>query len=167
MRPVRPQDGIALENATPSILTGDIHPLTGAALGPNRGGTESKALGHQKRKPKSLSHRHGSPSGLLGAVQISRRQAADSGSLQGAADARLASGACQNCQYFSMAWIIFAARVRRPLQKLSHPFKRGPQGEMAEWLKAHAWKACVRETVPWVRIPLSPPYKMIYDADIT
>src|SRR5690348_5743889 len=30
---------------------------------------------------------------------------------------------------------------------------------MAEWLKAHAWKACVRETVPWVRIPLSPPAK--------
>jgi hypothetical protein len=30
---------------------------------------------------------------------------------------------------------------------------------MAEWLKAHAWKACVRETVPWVRIPLSPPPK--------
>ena len=31
-----------------------------------------------------------------------------------------------------------------------------PCGEMAERLKAHAWKACVRETVPWVRIPLSP-----------
>jgi hypothetical protein len=30
-------------------------------------------------------------------------------------------------------------------------------GEMAERLKAHAWKACVRESVPWVRIPLSPP----------
>ena len=28
---------------------------------------------------------------------------------------------------------------------------------MAEWLKAHAWKACIRETVPWVRIPLPPP----------
>ena len=28
---------------------------------------------------------------------------------------------------------------------------------MAEWLKAHAWKACIRETVSWVRIPLSPP----------
>src|ERR1700722_16007758 len=28
---------------------------------------------------------------------------------------------------------------------------------MAERLKAHAWKACVRESVPWVRIPLSPP----------
>ena len=28
---------------------------------------------------------------------------------------------------------------------------------MSEWLKEHAWKACVRETVPRVRIPLSPP----------
>ena len=28
---------------------------------------------------------------------------------------------------------------------------------MAEWLKAHISKACVRETVPWVRIRLSPP----------
>jgi hypothetical protein len=28
---------------------------------------------------------------------------------------------------------------------------------MAEWFKAHAWNACVRESVPWVRIPLSPP----------
>ena len=40
---------------------------------------------------------------------------------------------------------------------------------MAEWLKAHAWKACVRETVPWVRIPLSPPYERFcaptYDLD--
>jgi hypothetical protein len=31
-------------------------------------------------------------------------------------------------------------------------------GEMAEWLKAHAWKACLGETLTWVRIPLSPPY---------
>ena len=30
-------------------------------------------------------------------------------------------------------------------------------GEVAEWLKAHAWKACKRETVSRVRIPLSPP----------
>ena len=27
---------------------------------------------------------------------------------------------------------------------------------MAEWLKAHAWKACKRETVSGVRIPSSP-----------
>ena len=26
---------------------------------------------------------------------------------------------------------------------------------MSEWLKEHAWKACVGETLPWVRIPLS------------
>src|SRR5215211_3981988 len=32
-----------------------------------------------------------------------------------------------------------------------------PCGGMAEWLKAHAWKACIRETVSWVRIPLPPP----------
>ncbi len=32
-----------------------------------------------------------------------------------------------------------------------------PRGEMAERLKALAWKACVGETLPWVRIPLSPP----------
>ena len=30
-------------------------------------------------------------------------------------------------------------------------------GGMAEWLKALAWKACIRETVSWVRIPLPPP----------
>ena len=30
-------------------------------------------------------------------------------------------------------------------------------GEMAERLKAHAWKACLGETLTWVRIPLSPP----------
>lgn len=31
-------------------------------------------------------------------------------------------------------------------------------GEVAEWLKAHAWKVCLRETVTRVRIPLSPPF---------
>ena len=33
----------------------------------------------------------------------------------------------------------------------------GEEGEMAEWFKAHAWKVCVPERVPGVRIPLSPP----------
>jgi hypothetical protein len=28
---------------------------------------------------------------------------------------------------------------------------------VAEWLKAHAWKACLGETLTWVRIPPSPP----------
>src|SRR4029453_9183782 len=31
------------------------------------------------------------------------------------------------------------------------------KGEMSEGLKEPAWKACVGETLPWVRIPLSPP----------
>lgn len=30
-------------------------------------------------------------------------------------------------------------------------------GQMSEWFKEHAWKACVGETLPWVRIPLCPP----------
>src|SRR5258707_3093313 len=51
----------------------------------------------------------------------------------------------------------FRDNGRVHLQNPSCPFKRVASGEMAEWLKAHAWKACVRETVPWVRIPLSPP----------
>ena len=37
------------------------------------------------------------------------------------------------------------------------PEPRQSTGEMSEWLKEHAWKACVRVTVPRVRIPLSPP----------
>ena len=32
-------------------------------------------------------------------------------------------------------------------------------GEMSEWFKEHAWKACVGATLPGVRIPISPPYK--------
>jgi hypothetical protein len=32
---------------------------------------------------------------------------------------------------------------------------------MSEWLKEHAWKACVGETLPWVRIPLSPPTSLL------
>lgn len=34
---------------------------------------------------------------------------------------------------------------------------RGPCGGVAEWLKAHAWKACIGATLSGVRIPLPPP----------
>jgi hypothetical protein len=55
-------------------------------------------------------------------------------------------------------------KYRRPrphsLAKAVPSLQERASGEMAEWLKAHAWKACVRETVPWVRIPLSPPYAL-------
>ena len=36
-------------------------------------------------------------------------------------------------------------------------------GEVQEWLIWHAWKACVRESVPWVRIPLSPQLVLFYN----
>ena len=34
--------------------------------------------------------------------------------------------------------------------------KNAGLGEVSEWLKEHAWKACVRLRVPRVRIPPSP-----------
>ena len=34
----------------------------------------------------------------------------------------------------------------------------GRYGQVAEWFKAHAWNACVRESVPRVRIPPCPPF---------
>ena len=39
----------------------------------------------------------------------------------------------------------------------ARPDRRQLPGGVAEWLKAHAWKACLRETVTRVRIPLPPP----------
>jgi hypothetical protein len=41
------------------------------------------------------------------------------------------------------------------------------RGEMSEWLKEHAWKACVGETLPGVRIPIFPPLKLsVLDGEI-
>ncbi len=38
------------------------------------------------------------------------------------------------------------------------------RGEVSERLKEHAWKACSREIVTWVRIPPSPPRTVRYVA---
>jgi hypothetical protein len=35
-----------------------------------------------------------------------------------------------------------------------------PVGDLLEWLKRHAWKVCIRETVSRVRIPQSPQLKL-------
>src|SRR5215203_519045 len=40
---------------------------------------------------------------------------------------------------------------------LKRPRLRRADGGVAEWLKAHAWKVCIRATVSRVRIPLPPP----------
>src|SRR6266850_436090 len=39
----------------------------------------------------------------------------------------------------------------------SHPYKRGP-GEVPEWSIGTVSKTVVRASVPWVRIPPSPPF---------
>ena len=45
--------------------------------------------------------------------------------------------------------------IRVSAQPLARKLLILKNGEMSEWLKEHAWKACVGETLPWVRIPLS------------
>lgn len=75
----------------------------------------------------------------------------------------------------SLAWRHFAVRNGKPCASrpdsacsrgLPEYIARLPRGvspplracgEVAEWSIAHAWKACLRETVTRVRIPLSPP----------
>ena len=57
----------------------------------------------------------------------------------------------------SQEWLCYcfiAAWVAHLLFWLGSP----TSGEVSEWLKEHAWKACVGETQPWVRIPPSPPF---------
>src|SRR6185295_1879227 len=47
--------------------------------------------------------------------------------------------------------------VGNPKSKIANP----KSGEVQEWLNWQHWKCCVRETVPWVRIPPSPPESVI------
>src|SRR3954466_15188381 len=51
-----------------------------------------------------------------------------------------------------------AARAPRPTRPASVRPARLPSGEVAEWSKAPHSKCGVRATVPWVRIPPSPPF---------
>ena len=45
-----------------------------------------------------------------------------------------------------------------PLAKVAVDDPPSRRGGVAEWLKAHAWKVCIGETLSRVRIPLPPPY---------
>src|ERR1041385_5617322 len=40
-------------------------------------------------------------------------------------------------------------------------YKIFQDGEVQEWLNWQHWKCCERETVPWVRIPPSPPHEFL------
>src|SRR5690242_6394288 len=65
--------------------------------------------------------------------------------------------------------MVIAGRVRNPANAADEPctsparhysaaqFRLFQRGGVAEWLKAHAWKACLLATVTGVRIPLPPP----------
>jgi hypothetical protein len=47
--------------------------------------------------------------------------------------------------------------TRAPSAPDAERARRAHAGGVAEWLKAHAWKVCIRGTVSRVRIPLPPP----------
>src|ERR1700719_3920829 len=49
-------------------------------------------------------------------------------------------------------------RGREDSAKLIRFVSRHACGEVSERFKEHAWKACVGEILPWVRIPPSPPF---------
>src|SRR5436305_14222394 len=53
-----------------------------------------------------------------------------------------------------------AARAPRPTGAGTRPASAIPSGEVAEWSKAPHSKCGVRATVPWVRIPPSPPARV-------
>ncbi len=60
----------------------------------------------------------------------------------------------------------FGAGLSRELRLLFcyTPLLLSSCGEVSEWLKEHAWKACSREIATWVRIPPSPPCAVGYRA---
>jgi hypothetical protein len=61
--------------------------------------------------------------------------------------------------YFLKGKVFDLERLRaNPIEYFHIPF-----GGVSEWLKEHAWKACVREIVPWVRIPPPPPFNLNLD----
>ncbi len=57
---------------------------------------------------------------------------------------------------------VFVAKIMLDRQG-ANPYSSAPltswltRGEVSEWLKEHAWKVCIRESVSRVRIPPSPP----------
>ena len=54
--------------------------------------------------------------------------------------------------------IAVASKSKEKLLGFKENFEiKNKNGEVAEWLKAHAWKACKGFSLSWVRIPFSPP----------
>jgi hypothetical protein len=64
---------------------------------------------------------------------------------------------CWRGDVTGIAGIRYALPTARCL-KSSGILKYSLFGEVQEWLNWQHWKCCVRGTVPWVRIPPSPPF---------
>src|SRR6516164_9842410 len=72
---------------------------------------------------------------------------------------QLTRNKCINQRTTVNSQLSFVAAGRRKAGRSSTRLviqSKGFFGEMSEWFKEHAWKACVGVTPPWVRIPLSP-----------
>ncbi len=54
--------------------------------------------------------------------------------------------------------------MQRPARERG--FVRPGRGEVLEWPIRHDWKSCVRASVPWVRIPPSPPYSCLQTVSV-
>ncbi len=154
-RAVRPDDRIAGPDAAPAVIAADVDALTRAGLRQRRPGIARGDRGHENRDHKRRIDGHAALRWLgcryrqSSPVTGFRLKALN-------AQARRREEAL-NYQDYSIGWGNSPDRGPPSLAKVAVPLQDRPSGEMAEWLKAHAWKACVRETVPWVRIPLSPP----------
>ena len=152
-RAVGPDDCVTREDAASSVGAGDVGALAGAGLRFGEGRRTTRCDENQGRAGASSSH----PSRL---IWLCLPSIVDRSALLVQIGVAYRSADGENYQISSMACGNLRLSLRPPLQNAPCPFMRGTFGEMAEWLKAHAWKACVRETVPWVRIPLSPPYNI-------
>jgi hypothetical protein len=86
-------------------------------------------------------------------------------------DNQLQRLACYQLHYPGFVFEIVADMLRFCFAGSPTPHRRLPlclrfatllnarrRGEVSERFKEHAWKACVGETLPWVRIPPSPPF---------
>src|SRR3981189_2501529 len=64
----------------------------------------------------------------------------------------------ESCDSFRSQCLLRSVRRQQDSVKLIRFVARRTCGEVSERFKEHAWKACVGEILPWVRIPPSPPF---------
>ncbi len=152
----------------------DVAEDGGQALGLVEGGQRYGLILADYRLPGALdglaligeiARRHGGKPPVAVLVTADFDPRADGGgraaAVSGAAEAAGCPPCCAGCsgsrRRFGAEWRWWVGASTGGLPGGSPPFSFPRAGRMAERLKAHAWKACVRESVPWVRIPLLPP----------